>query len=106
MRTKLGYIFMLILSLLIAGCSTGGGMNANSSGSGGATSGGSGGTGSGGSGTGSGGGNTSACSSISLGQGASLNGFLTLPADKARNQDISAASVYPKYAANINLIGP
>ena len=106
MRTKLGYIFMLILSLLIAGCSTGGGMNANSSGSGGATSGGCGGTGSGGSGTGSGGGNTSACSSISLGQGASLNGFLPLPADNAWNQDISAASVDPNSAAIINFIGP
>jgi len=106
MRTKLGYIFMLILSLLIAGCSTGGGMNANSSGSGGATSGGSGGTGSGGSGTGSGGGNTSACSSISLGQDASLNGFLPLPADNAWNQDISAASVDPNSAAIINFIGP
>jgi hypothetical protein len=93
MRTKLGYIFMLFLPLLIAGCSTGGGMNANSSG----TSGG---------GTGSGGGNTSACSSISLGQGASLNGFLPFPADNAWNQDISAASVDPNSAAIINFIGP
>ncbi|HVP52963.1 MAG TPA: hypothetical protein VMT05_12670 [Terriglobales bacterium] len=97
MRTKPSYIFVLvlILPLLTVGCSVGGGSNANSGGSGGG-----GGTGPGG------GGNSSACSGISLGQGAALNGFLPFPADNAWNQDISAAPVDPNSAAIINLIGP
>jgi hypothetical protein len=95
MRTRLGYGFILLLPLLIAGCSVGGGTDAGNSGT----------PGGGGGGT-PGGGASSACSSISLGQGASLNGFLPFPADNAWNQDISASAVDPNSAAIINFIGP
>ena len=64
-------------------------------------------------GNGSGGGNgggqgqpSTACSAVSLGQGASLNGYLPFPADNAWNQDISAAAVDPNSDAIINFIGP
>ncbi|HXW18375.1 MAG TPA: IPT/TIG domain-containing protein [Candidatus Acidoferrales bacterium] len=50
--------------------------------------------------------NTSACSQISLGQGASLNGFIPFPSDNAWNTDISAADIDPNSAAYINFIGP
>jgi IPT/TIG domain len=50
--------------------------------------------------------NNSACSQISLGQGASLNGFLPFPADNAWNTDISNAPVDPNSSAIINFIGP
>lgn len=50
--------------------------------------------------------NNSACSQISLGQGASLNGFLPFPADNAWNTDISNAPVDPNSGAIINFIGP
>jgi len=88
MRTRPGYIVILILPLLAAGCSVGGGSNAGNGGSGG------------------GGGNSSSCSAIGLGQGASLNGFLPFPTDNAWNQNISAARVDPNSAAIINFIGP
>ena len=65
------------------------------------------------SGNGSGGGNgggkgqqSTACSAVSVGQGASLNGYLPFPADNAWNQDISAAAVDPNSDAIINFIGP
>src|SRR5579862_5295726 len=45
------------------------------------------------------------CSGISLGQGASLNGFIPFPADSAWNQDISSAPVDPNSTAIINFIG-
>jgi hypothetical protein len=59
------------------------------------------------SGGGNGGGGTAplACSAMSLGQGASLNGFLPFPADNRWNQDISGAAVDPNSAAIINFIG-
>jgi len=85
---------ILLLPLLIAGCSVGGGSNANNGGSGN------------GGGTGGGGSNSSACNQMSLGQGASLNGFLPFPADNAWNQDISASAVDPNSAAILNFIGP
>jgi hypothetical protein len=91
MRTKIVFTSILLLPLLIAGCSVGGGSNAVNSG---------------GTGPGDGGSNSSACNQISLGQGASLNGFLPFPADNAWNQDISAAPVDPNSAALINFIGP
>jgi hypothetical protein len=47
----------------------------------------------------------SACSGMSLGQGASLNGFLPFPADNAWNQNISSAAVDPNSSALINFIG-
>jgi hypothetical protein len=45
------------------------------------------------------------CSGMSLGRGASLNGFNPFPSDNAWNQDISGASVDPNSDALINFIG-
>ncbi len=45
------------------------------------------------------------CSGMSLGRGASLNGFIPFPSDNAWNQDISSASVDPNSSAIINFIG-
>ncbi len=45
------------------------------------------------------------CSGVSLGRGASLNGFIPFPTDNAWNQDISSASVDPNSDALINFIG-
>jgi hypothetical protein len=45
------------------------------------------------------------CSQMSLGRGASLNGFIPFPADNAWNQDISGATVDPNSSAIINFIG-
>jgi hypothetical protein len=45
------------------------------------------------------------CSAMSLGRGASLNGFIPFPADNAWNQDISTAPVDPNSANIINFIG-
>lgn len=50
-------------------------------------------------------GSPSACSSISAGQGASLNGFLPFPADNLWNTDISSAQVDSNSANYINFIG-
>jgi len=47
-----------------------------------------------------------ACSAMSLGQGASLNGFVPFPSDNLWNLDISSAPVDPYSAALINFIGP
>jgi hypothetical protein len=43
---------------------------------------------------------------MSIGQGASLNGFRPFPSDNLWNQDISSAPVDPNSAAMINFIGP
>jgi len=91
----------MLLLLLLGGCNMGGGSSAVSG-----SNGSNGGNGGSGNGTGGGSNNTSACSAISLGQGASLNGFLPFPADNAWNQDISAAPVDPNSAAIINFVGP
>jgi len=48
---------------------------------------------------------TSNCSQMSVGQGASLNGFLPFPSDNLWNKDISAANVDPNSANYINYIG-
>jgi hypothetical protein len=48
---------------------------------------------------------TASCSAMSVGQGASLNGFIPFPAGNAWNQDISAAPTDPNSAAIINFIG-
>jgi len=45
------------------------------------------------------------CSSMSLGRGASLNGFIPFPTDNAWNQDISNSPVDPNSDAIINFIG-
>jgi len=80
------FLLTVLLSLLLAGC---GGVSSGQSQSGGG-----------------GGTQTTACSVISTGQGASLNGFLPFPADNAWNQDISGAAVDPNSDAIINFIGP
>jgi hypothetical protein len=49
---------------------------------------------------------TSSCSQMSIGQGASLNGFVPFPSDNLWNKDVSSASVDPNSAAYINYIGP
>ena len=46
-----------------------------------------------------------ACSAMSTGQGASLNGFLPFPADNPWNQNVAGASVDPNSANIINYIG-
>jgi hypothetical protein len=47
----------------------------------------------------------SGCSSMSLGQGASLGGFVPFPADSLWNRDISSDPIDPNSAAIINFIG-
>ena len=49
---------------------------------------------------------SSACSGMSIGAGASLNGFVPFPANNAWNENISAAAVDPNSSAIINFIGP
>jgi hypothetical protein len=46
------------------------------------------------------------CSQMSVGQGASLNGFLPFPSDNLWNKDISSAPIDLNSAAIINFIGP
>ena len=48
---------------------------------------------------------TSRCGSMSIGQGANLNGFVPFPSDNLWNKDISTATVDPNSAAIINFIG-
>ena len=48
---------------------------------------------------------TSNCSQMSVGQGASLNGFLPFPSDNLWNKDISGATVDSNSANYINYIG-
>ncbi len=45
------------------------------------------------------------CSGMALGSGASLNGFVPLPADNLWNQNIASAPVDPNSAAIVNFIG-
>src|SRR5579862_9482223 len=100
-RSKLFTLaFTFALLLFLAGC--GGGSESASSSNNGSGNG----TGGSGTGTGGGSGNTqSQCSSISTGQGASLNGFRPFPSDSAWNQDISSAPVDSNSDAIINFIG-
>jgi hypothetical protein len=49
---------------------------------------------------------TSNCSQMSVGQGASLNGFLPFPSDNLWNKDISSSPVDFNSAAIISYIGP
>jgi len=93
------FLLTLVFLLSLAGC--GGSSSASSSGS----NGNSGGTGGNPGGGGTGGGQN-LCSGVPTGQGASLNGFRTFPADNAWNQDISSAPVDPNSDAIINFIGP
>ena len=88
-------VTLLTLLLVACGGGTGGGLSSG---------GGTGGSGGGGGGGGTGGQNTP-CNVISLGQGASLNGFIPFPSTSAWNQDISNAPVDPNSDAIINFIG-
>jgi hypothetical protein len=72
-------------------------------GGGAGSSGGSGGSGGGGGGTGGG---TTACSAVSLGQGASFNGFRPFTSASPWNTNIASATVDTNSAAIINFIGP
>jgi hypothetical protein len=84
-----------VLALALACSDCGGGLSGSSIGSGGS-----------GGGSGSGGGNNqSACSAMSAGQGASLNGFRPFSSASLWNQDISGAAVDPNSSAIINFIG-
>jgi len=84
-----------VLALALACANCGGGLSGSSIGSGGS-----------GGGSGSGGGNNqSACSAMSAGQGASLNGFRPFSSASLWNQDISGAAVDPNSSAIINFIG-
>jgi hypothetical protein len=49
---------------------------------------------------------TSSCSGMSVGQGASLNGFVPFPSDNPWNKDISAAPVDANSGALVGFIGP
>ncbi|MGB7846304.1 MAG: IPT/TIG domain-containing protein [Candidatus Acidiferrum sp.] len=49
---------------------------------------------------------TSSCLQMSVGQGASLGGFLPFPSDNLWNKDISSAPVDPNSSAFITYIGP
>jgi hypothetical protein len=101
-RQTIALVILLILCcLVLAGCGAAPATQGQSGGSGGNGSGGSGGSG----GTGGTGGQNSACSIISTGVGASLNGFVPFPADNAWNQDISSAPVDSNSSAIINFIG-
>jgi hypothetical protein len=88
-------LLISLLALSFTGCGVSSGPSKSGGGSGG-----------GGGNGGGNGGQTSACSAISVGQGASLNGFLPFPSDNAWNQDISSAAVDPNSGAIINFIGP
>ena len=46
------------------------------------------------------------CSQMSLGRGASLNGFVPFPSDSLWNKDNSVAPIDPNSAALINFVGP
>ena len=87
-------------TLNTGGGGSGSGGNGSGSGSGGS---GSGGSGSGGSGSGA---TQSACSAMSTGQGASLNGFRPFGSDNLWNQDVSGSPVDSNSSAIINFIGP
>jgi len=93
---------LLLLTLVLPACKS---VSSITPGANGPSGGGSTGGGGNGGGTG-GGGNTSACSAMSVGQGASLNGFRPFPVDNAWNQDISASSVDANSTSIINFIGP
>ncbi len=86
------FLLTFLLALSMAGCGVSSGKSQSGSGSG---------SGGGGNGV-----QDKACSGISVGQGASLNGFLPFPADSAWNQDVSAAAVDTNSDAIISFIGP
>src|ERR1700730_10701837 len=93
---------LLALALLCAGCGGGAAASTSSSVGGGSGSGGSG----SGSGAGSGSNHQSACSAMSTGQGASLNGFRAFASDNLWNEDVSGSPVDANSDAILRFIGP
>jgi len=85
------------LAAVIAGCGGGAASSGVNSGGGGGGNGGGGGGGTGG--------GTAACAGVSLGQGASLNGFRPFTSASLWNTNISGAAVDPNSASIINFIG-
>jgi hypothetical protein len=110
-RRLLAATGVLVLALACVNCGGGAAGSTLSSGGGGGS--GSGGSNSGGSGSsggssgsgGSGGNSQSACSAMSTGQGANLNGFRPFGSDNLWNQDISGSPVDSNSDAIINFIG-
>jgi len=98
-RNQTGLCVVLALSLTLASC------GGSASGSGGGSGGSGGGGGNGGGGNGGGGGGSSACSAMSTGQGASLNGFRPFTSTNLWNTNIASAPVDPNSTAIINFIG-
>jgi len=82
------------LAAVMAGCGGGAASSGVNSGGGG-----------GGNGGGGTGGGTAACTGVSLGQGASLNGFRPFTSASLWNTNISGAAVDPNSASIINFIG-
>jgi hypothetical protein len=93
---------LLAIALMCSGCGGGAAVSTVPSGGGGSGSGGSG----SGSGAGSGSHNQSACSVMSTGQGASLNGFRSFASDNVWNKDVSGSPVDANSDAIISFIGP
>src|ERR1700733_12439731 len=96
MMKSVSVLCLLGIALFLSGC--GGGPTSSTTNSGNGSGGGNGGAGGGGS-------NNSACSIMSTGQGASLNGFRPFTANNLWNTDISSAPVDLNSAAIINFIG-
>ena len=88
-------VLAISLAVVMASCGGGTASNGGSGGSGGGGGGGGGGTG----------GGTTACNGISLGSGASLNGFRPFTGANFWNTNISGAAVDANSAAIINFIG-
>jgi hypothetical protein len=97
----LSILGLLLGALTLSSC---GGGTATPANGGGGSGGGNGGTSGGGNNGGSGAPNASCA--MSLGQGASLNGFRPFPADSLWNTDVSGAPVDSNSDAIINFIGP
>lgn len=100
-KARLSILRLLLGALTLSSCGGGAAMPANG---GGGSGGGNGGTSGGGNNGGSGTPNTSCA--MSVGQGASLNGFRPLPADSLWNTDVSGAPLDPNSDGIINFIGP
>ena len=96
-KRRLSILGLLLLALTLSSCGGGTAIPANGGGGNGGTSG-------GGNNGGSGSPNTSCA--MSLGPGASLNGFRPFPGDSLWNTDISGAPVDSNSDGIINFIGP
>lgn len=98
-------VLSFLLALLLIGCGGGVAQPGGNMGTGGSGAGGTGGSGGGSGGSGGTGGNTQSCSTMSLGPGATLNGFVPFASDNLWNKDISASPVDSNSATIITTIG-